>query len=432
MQGPVFVANSNNQPVPVDVREIQGKISTVNSTSTLLAGGATFTGTAELTNGFGIIYVNVYSNVASATDGLVIEQSSDNVNWDHNDVYTIPAATGKNFSINPYARYVRISYTNGGTIQTDFRLQTIFKTTGLASSHRIQDDIVDEDDAELVKSVLTGKDPDGHYHNVSITHDADLSISDNSNGLSIAKGDVTGSSFVHKFGFASDFDTSDNEVTLWDGADDAAAWENMVYDYSATADIDSISSSDNGDTVDIEIQGLDTNFNLVTQTITLTGQTRAALTTDLIRVFRLKNVGATDLAGTVTCYPNTALTTGVPTDTSQIRAAIINGNNQTLMAVYTIPNGKTGYVRDWFASTAGANKTSNYVIKLKARESGGVFQLKHVSAIADNGTSGRQHKYEEPEVFPAKTDIELTCQMLAGGGTGAAVSGGFDIVLVDD
>lgn len=410
---------------------IEGKVDTNNSsTSTLLAAGV-FTGTATEVLNYGTIFINVTSDVASETDGLSIQQSSDGTNWDHSDNYTIAAGAAKNFSINPFARYMRVVYTNGGSAQTYFRLQTIIKGNARPSSHRIQDAIADDDDAELIKAVLTGK-ANGTFVNVQTTSDGNLTISDNSSGLAIAKGDVTGYTFIHKFGKAPDFDTGDNEVTIWDGAEDGTSWELMNYVYSTTADIDSLSSSNAGDTVDIEIQGLDTNYDLVTQTVTLNGQTRVALSTNLIRVFRAKNVGSTDLVGHVFVFVNVSLTGGVPDTAANIRAIIQPENNQTEMAVYTIPDGYTGYMRDWYASTDGASKNSNYPVKLYARPFGQVFQLKHSSALSDNGTSAYQHKYEEPEVFAAKTDIEMTAQVLAVGTTGAAFSGGFDIVLVAD
>ena len=83
-----------------------------------------------------------------------------------------------------------------------------------------------------------------------------------------------------------------------------------------------------------------------------------------------------------------------------------------------------------YAANGGASKSSNYIIRLWARPSGQVFQLKHTSAISD--TTGHQHKYFEPEVFAAGTDIELTCEITAGSVTAASIAGGFDIVLVDD
>ena len=62
-------------------------------------------------------------------------------------------------------------------------------------------------------------------------------------GVAVSKGIVPGESYVHKFGYAPDFDTADGEVTIWDGAEDGTTWEQMTYQYSSTADIDSVSSS---------------------------------------------------------------------------------------------------------------------------------------------------------------------------------------------
>ncbi|MCK5640933.1 MAG: hypothetical protein KAJ19_09055, partial [Gammaproteobacteria bacterium] len=159
---------------------------------------------------------------------------------------------------------------------------------------------------------------------------------------------------------------------------------------------------------------------------------RVALTTTLIRVFRAFNSNSTVLAGHVFVYVNGTLTGGVPDTNADIRLIIHPENQQTVMAIFTIPADKTGYVRDWFASTAGSNKASNYVIRLKARPFGGVFRLKHISAISDSGSSSYQHDYEEPERFTEKTDLEMTCTAQAVGATGVSISAGFDIVLVDN
>jgi hypothetical protein len=577
-----------------ELRKLKGEISTLNSSSTPLAAAGVFTGTSEDMTDWGVLEIAVYSDVASATDGLSVQQSTDGTNWDHTDEYTVPAATGKNYSIQRISQYFRIVYTNGGTIQAEFRLSVIKNQFYVKpSSHRVQDNITTDDDAELQKAVLAidsgdgltlknlnaqlpitvssdsvfevdidqensssvgftggdvidlfndrnttivnstatnpktivvelkrpiqtnilgftaktgnfsntkivatvgqgvdaisvtlidesadatdktllipefspatftkltitfstadavslstigiskalqrisrlqGIDPSGATKNVSVTADGYLSISDQSSGLSIAIGNVTATTFIHKFGAIPDFDTGDGVVTVWDGADDANI-DQMVYQYSSTDDIDSLSSSDNGDTQDIEVQGLDINYQVVTQTITITGQTRKALDTDLLRVFRMKNVGSTDNAGHIYCYVNGAITLGVPDTPADVRAVMQPGNNQTLMAIYTIPDATTGYMRDWFAALAGANKAANYVIEVRARPTGEVFQLKHASAIADTGTSSIQHEYVEPEVFEARTDIEMRASIATTGITAAAIAAGFDLVLIDD
>lgn len=411
---------------------LRGHVCAENTSSTPLGISGTFTGDWQDTLDFGMVVIGIKTDKNSATNGLKVEWSSDGVTADQDDMFTIMANQGKVFTFGPANRYVRVIYTNGTQAQTSFKLQTILRRVYVKpSSHRINDSIIAEDDAELVKAVLTGQNPSGNFINFQASATGNLKVTDAENGLAISKGVVTDTTFIHKFGNAPDFDTTDGAVTVWDGANDAGI-NLMDYIYSSTADIDSISSSNNGDTQNIEIQGLDSNYALVTQTVALTGQTRKALTTSLIRVFRMKNVDATNIAGTMYCYVNTALTAGVPTDNTKVRAVISNGNNQTLMAVYTIPAGKTGYMRDWYASVGGASKSSQYIIDVYARPFGQVFQLKHRSSISDVGTSYIQHNYNEPEVFSEKTDLEIHATATAIGVTGASVSAGFDIVLVNN
>ena len=249
--------------------------------------------------------------------------------------------------------------------------------------------------------------------------------------LEIAKGNVPGHTFIHKFGAAPDFDTGDNAVTVWDGADDGNI-DAMVYTYSASADIDTISSSNNGDTQDIEIQGLDNNFDLVIQTKTITGQTEATLATPLRRVFRMKNVNSSDNAGHIYLFTGGGSSSGVPSVAANVRAIIQPGNNQTLMAIYTVPNGKTAYMDVHWSGLEGAAKASPIDIHLIARPESQVFQLKWDGALHEGGTSHMITNYKVPEKFDAKTDIEITANIVDAGVTGQKVIAGFDIVLVDD
>ena len=438
----IEVDNNGNLKVIVDGLEINdsgqlkvvldGKVCNSNSSATPLLAGETFTGLAGETLDYALIFVSVYTDKASATNGLKYYTSSDGVTWYLEDEFSISAATSKTFSFQPNRKYFKVAYTNGAEDQTTFDLQTIFKkTNSKASSHKIQDNISTEDDAELVKSVLTALNAAGTFVNISATKSNNLKVANVEDGLSIAKGEVTDTSFIHKFGAAPDFDTSDGIITIYDGADKTHI-SALRYTYSTTADIDSLSSSSNSDTFDIEVQGLDADYNVVTQIITLTGQTRVALTTPLLRVFRMKNANSSDNVGHIYCFVNTTLSSGTPTDTTKVRAVMQPLNNQTLMAVYTVPAGKTGYLRDWYASTAGASKSSNYVIELRARPLAKTFQLKHISSISDSGSSYIRHVYNEPEVFAEKTDIEMRAQATAAGASGASVSAGFDIVLVDN
>lgn len=134
-----------------------GIISTANSTASTLLAAAAFTGTAEDVSDYTSITVSVISDQASGTDGLSLQQSHNSTNWDFIDAYTIPAATGKQFSQQITARYFRVVYTNGGTNQGSFRLQAIFhKFQAATSVIRPQDARSNENDMQEVIGYAAG------------------------------------------------------------------------------------------------------------------------------------------------------------------------------------------------------------------------------------------------------------------------------------
>lgn len=147
---------SGNQSVSgsVNVGSILGVpaiVSTANSSTATLGSGATFTGTSEDVKDFAIIVISVFADQVSGTDGLSVQQSSNGTNWDITDTYTIPASTGKTFSFQPAARFLRVVYTNGATIQGAFRLQTIYHPLPTKnSSQRASDGYTNETDLEQV------------------------------------------------------------------------------------------------------------------------------------------------------------------------------------------------------------------------------------------------------------------------------------------
>lgn len=172
-------AVSHAKPLPVHVTTAEnGVVSTVNSSTATLTANSTFTGTSEEVLDVSTIIVNVKASHASATDGLVIEFSPDGTNWDNSDKYTIPAATGKTFTAQPAGRYMRVRYTNGGTNQTYFRLETILKYVATkSSSHRIQDTLSDDDDGELGISVIKLRTAQDNYVSGAATNGGNFKVS---------------------------------------------------------------------------------------------------------------------------------------------------------------------------------------------------------------------------------------------------------------
>lgn len=128
-----------------------GLISTNNSSSTPLGIGGVLTCTSDDVTEWGEARVSVFADQASATDGLQMQQSSNGTNWDVIDSYTIPANTGKTFSVALTLKHFRVVNTNGGVAQGVMRLQTkYFKSYNRGSSVRPQDARANDNDFEEV------------------------------------------------------------------------------------------------------------------------------------------------------------------------------------------------------------------------------------------------------------------------------------------
>ena len=238
--------------------------------------------------------------------------------------------------------------------------------------------------------------------------------------LKVQQGLVEGHYIIDKFGENPDIDTGTIPEDIWEYGGE------YIYDADGTAPIVSLVSDDASDTEEIVVQGLDIDGNLVTQSIILTGTTRVALTTPLWRVFRMFNNGSVAIAGTVYCYTSTG-NTPAP---SEVRAIISGSNNQTLMAIYTIPKGKVGFlVRGELgcsrSQTAGASQCA-----YDSRRYGKVFRVKKRVDITNQGTSAYTDKRTAPDPIPSLTDIKLAVENVSANNTG--VFGTFDILLIDE
>lgn len=244
--------------------------------------------------------------------------------------------------------------------------------------------------------------------------------------LEVARGNVSGQSILHKYGHNSDIDITAEDI--WDGGGDANA--NSIYDFATAAETLYISSSDNGDVVNITVEGLDASWDEQSVTQALVGQTKTEIGSSLtwMRSHRVFNAGSTALAGTVYIYADDTVTAGVPDTPGQIRAIITQGDEQTLMAVYTIPNGKTGFLMNWYASLTG-KKDMFATVKMKKREFNGVFRTQEFLELASSGSSYLQHEFDLPDSVPGKTDILITSDSSANN---AGVAAGFHILLIDD
>jgi len=238
--------------------------------------------------------------------------------------------------------------------------------------------------------------------------------------LEISRGAIAGTSFVNKFGQNTAIAGGGTEE-IWDGS--------AAYVFPATALMTSMSQTADQAAMrgaTIELQGLDASWNAVTQTKALDASnttTVITLDTAMIRCFRMKV-----LADVVSTSPIRCHNAGETQD----YAIMATGNNQTLMAIYTVPNGKTAYMTGYYAAhhpASGVAPTS-LSIKLWAsdRDNSYAKQIKHVRGMA--AISGFQHEFNPYMSFTQKTDVYITCSPVSA--QPVNISAGFDLILVDN
>ena len=134
-----------------------GVVSTLNSSANNLVLNGVFTGIGEDVSAFSNIKISIFTSHAGAVDGLQIQQSPNNIDWDPSDVYTIPATTKRNFSVPVNEKFHRIVYANGATATTAFRLQVVYHTNDKQpSSVRPQDGRSNDNDFVEMLAHLMG------------------------------------------------------------------------------------------------------------------------------------------------------------------------------------------------------------------------------------------------------------------------------------
>ena len=228
------------------------------------------------------------------------------------------------------------------------------------------------------------------------------------NEINIAAGLTPGYANVHKFGAVET--TAATYDTVWS--------KGGAYVFPSSASVVTVASSSgtDSDTANtgaetITIQGLDGSYNEVEETLSLNGSTDVTGNQQFLRVHRafiasgVTNVGNIDIkhGSTVICY-------------------ISAGMGQTQVAYYTVPAGKTAYLKS-FAATQNKNQENS--VRLFQRPSGGVFR---VASELNLYGSNMHTLFTIPIRFTEKTDIDVRAYT----GSNCTVSAMFDLLLVDN
>lgn len=225
--------------------------------------------------------------------------------------------------------------------------------------------------------------------------------------LDIARGAISNSKIVHKFGANFDIDQGTDPESVWTGGG--------VYPWASLSSAQTIYclSTDAGDTTTLTLEGLDANYDEISETVTLTGTSAVTTSNTFLRVFRM-TYDATNV-GTITARTVSASGTVV--------AQIDAGYAQTLMAVYTVPAGYTAYL---VALDATIDGTKTCQMLMYHRLFGKPFRIAHVA----ESDGHYRYDFTAPLTVPEKTDIDIRINEVSG--NDARVTANFDLVLIKD
>lgn len=171
----------------------------------------------------------------------------------------------------------------------------------------------------------------------------------------------------------------------------------------------------------LKIFGLDSNFNQITETITLNGSSVGVTTNTFKRVNRsyveTPASGQTTNVGNLTCTHTTT--------TGNVFFKLLAGTGQTRLCLYTIPAGYTGYLRSYGVSMA--DNTSNQAqMVIWTREFGKAVRLQRPFTTSTAYTT--DISLYSGVALPEKTDIVMRCTSVKS--NGAAIMASFGLLLV--
>jgi hypothetical protein len=247
----------------------------------------------------------------------------------------------------------------------------------------------------------------------------------------VALGHVPGAYTVNKFGYNAAV-TGAPEESIWDAPDLGGPLRcfTVLDQTPATVYFSSSNAADAGKTVTVE--GLTTGY--VTQNTTVTLGVAAATSGTVftaggtwLRINRM--YAASDgLTGDIYAHVDAtdADTNGIPDSPStEIVAVITAGENQTLQACYTVPDGKIAMAKHACISNTTLGGADSVDFRSRIELEGGPNRTQNLYTLGAGATVC--FDLEPARVFPEHSDIEIT-----GSGTTQAASATFGLLIMPE
>ena len=220
--------------------------------------------------------------------------------------------------------------------------------------------------------------------------------------LQVARGQIQGHSTVNIYGFQAAVTTA--QIPLWENA--------SAYTFPSSAVVMTLASSSASDTaVKVQINGLDTNYNAISETITLNGTTGVTTTNSYLRINSLITTSG-NAVGTITAKNG-----------GTTYAQINIGFGRSLMSIYTVPNGYDFYLERVDANSSFNGNNVNYLFYQNSSINNGVTIVTTKAPF----TTSYGVRRVMPRKYSGKTDLQFLFNTSA---STAAVNVGIEGYLV--
>lgn len=358
---------------------------------------ATYTGEWRYMDGFDAVSAAVYTDAACT---FYYDFSSDRVNVDSSLTYDVAAGINEVHRLTVTRKWCRMRIVNSSTSMTELR-------------------------AEL----RGGSFPQlAAPLNLTLGQDADaIAVRAIPSEIDLAQGRLGGISKANKLGKNSDIDTGTTPEWVTEGG---GVYTGFPVDPTAET-IEIFSSSVNDTSAGsgartVRIIGLDENWEIQSETVTLNGTTGVTTTGTYVRAHTMFVTSAGDETPASGINEGT-ITARMSTTTSVVFLTILPGVGSSNYAVYTVPAGKSGII---LAYTAEIRRGGTAAVD-------GVFWIRTFNGApryrrpwaASTGANARYKPYGGNR-FGEKTDIGMVITNVTANNT--SIAAGFDIILIDN
>ncbi len=251
--------------------------------------------------------------------------------------------------------------------------------------------------------------------NSSVLSIATATVAPTPFALGVPAGLVPGTTGVSQSGFNASIDATPEDVWNVGGQ--------LIYLTSAetleVASSDAVDTSAGTGAQTIQISGLDSNFDEISETIIMNGLTDVTSVNSYLRLDQMTTITAGSTGanqGDITATATTAAT---------IQGQIDAESNGSLTFNFTVPNAKTAFVT---ALNFTAGSVDEVSFGFFVRTEGGVFVQQNLHQVIGDAFNFSLNPYS---AVPARADIRVLAFQISGGGSIAA-SALMQLYLVDD